>query len=153
MHFNCMWYGSNEVLARSLHWYEITIVLFAGDYDLNKCLGPHCKPCLDRYPSCSGKPDGLNPFPGRELTGYYIVCENDRYTETGICIVDKILDPTRRVCADPGDRGELLWSFCNNCFSQHDEFWHFLHWRAVTFQIGFLIHDAKQCHHGSSKRY
>ena len=89
---------------------------------MNKCLGPHCKPCLDRYPSCSGKPDGLNPFPGRELTGYYIVCEKDRYTETGICIVDKILDPTRRVCADPGDRGELLWALFNNCLASMKNF-------------------------------
>ena len=82
------------------------LVFIAGDYELNQCAGPHCKPCLDRYPSCLGKPNGLNPYPGRELTGYYIVCEDGRYIETGICIVDKILDPTRRICTDPADKGK-----------------------------------------------
>lgn len=28
-----------------------------------------------------------------------------RYVETGICIVDKILDPTRRICTNPADPG------------------------------------------------
>jgi hypothetical protein len=34
------------------------------------------------------------------------VCDHGRVIETGICIINKILDPVRRRCTDPSDPGK-----------------------------------------------
>ncbi|KAL4228860.1 hypothetical protein ACF0H5_011900 [Mactra antiquata] len=98
------------------------------DYQLYQCIGIGCIRCVGNQgpitlppapttttvsstPSCIGKPDGLNPYPGRELTVYYIVCDHGRLVETGLCIINKILDPVRRRCTDPGDP-DVIDAYC-----------------------------------------
>jgi len=37
-----------------------------GDYMVNSCVGKvGCVPCMDRYVSCAGKPDGNSSYPGQ----------------------------------------------------------------------------------------
>ena len=95
-----------------------------GDYKLYQCVGIGCILCPGQVqvttrapvvitqapvgPTCTGKPNGLNPYPGRELTGHYILCDNGVVIETGICILNKILDPASHTCIDPANPGLLL---------------------------------------------
>ena len=98
------------------------IIVTIGDYALFACIGFGCPPCaggvtqthtqppvptttVSTTPNCASLPEGLNPYPGRVYTDLYIVCEQGRVLETGICIVDKIFDPVRRRCTYPADPG------------------------------------------------
>ncbi|XP_052252894.1 uncharacterized protein LOC127859481 isoform X5 [Dreissena polymorpha] len=109
------------------------------DYKLFQCIGMDCERCTgpgvqtlppttrlpvthtthppvihtthETGPNCVGKPDGLNAYPGRELTGYYIVCQQNRLIETGICIIDKILDPILRRCSYPSEK-DVIGPYC-----------------------------------------
>ncbi|CAC5421567.1 unnamed protein product [Mytilus coruscus] len=54
------------------------------DYQREQCGSVHCYPCLLKYPSCIGKTDGLNGFPYRPNTPYYINCENQRLKSAGL---------------------------------------------------------------------
>ena len=59
--------------------------LVAGEYVENQCFNRTCDPCEDNYPSCVGKPDGSNNFPGRVGSEYYIVCYRDRTVAIVTC--------------------------------------------------------------------
>ncbi|XP_071082419.1 uncharacterized protein [Haliotis cracherodii] len=60
----------------------------ACDYRQNWCPVSHCSPCGTRLPSCQGRPDGPNPFPGREWSPWYIECRQGRTITTTQCEKD-----------------------------------------------------------------
>ncbi|XP_069142701.1 uncharacterized protein [Argopecten irradians] len=73
------------------------------DYTANQCEGPNCVPCSARHPSCSGRPDGLNVWPGREQTPYFVVCRGERVIYQGLCPhgnKGRIFDPKASGCVD-----------------------------------------------------
>ncbi|XP_069100906.1 uncharacterized protein [Argopecten irradians] len=73
------------------------------DYKANQCEGPNCVPCSARHPSCSGRPDGLNVWPGREQTPYFVVCRGERVIYQGLCPQGnkgRIFDPEASGCVD-----------------------------------------------------
>lgn len=77
----------------------------SGEYDVNKCIKSiQCIPCRERFPSCNGKPDGLNAWEGKEWTPTYTVCKNERVLYTDECkgIKDKpeIFDPHKKKCVE-----------------------------------------------------
>ncbi|KAK3589928.1 hypothetical protein CHS0354_034946 [Potamilus streckersoni] len=68
------------------------------EYVENQCFdGPTCTPCEKSYPSCVGKADGSNVFPGREGTEYYIVCYSERTVAVVTCTLG-MYDHTSRSC-------------------------------------------------------
>ncbi|XP_033744422.1 uncharacterized protein LOC117330326 [Pecten maximus] len=73
------------------------------EYKANQCEGPNCVPCSARHPSCTGQPDGLNVWPGREQTPYFVVCRGDRVIYQGLCPEgnkERIFDPEAAGCVD-----------------------------------------------------
>ncbi|XP_033744423.1 uncharacterized protein LOC117330327 [Pecten maximus] len=73
------------------------------DYTTNQCQGPNCVPCSARHPSCSGRPDGLNVWPGREQTPYFVACRGERVIYQGLCPQgnkERIFDPEAAGCVD-----------------------------------------------------
>ncbi|XP_061186879.1 uncharacterized protein LOC133195006 [Saccostrea echinata] len=74
------------------------------EYNSNICKqSAHCIPCEVRFPSCKGRPDGINAWSSRERTPYFVVCENERLVHQGQCTYDEetshiIFDPVERVC-------------------------------------------------------
>ena len=74
---------------------------FPGEYDAFQCSSAHCIPCSIRFPSCSGLPDGLNSWSGREWSPYYVMCEEERVTFQGECVADKsakVFHPEQKQC-------------------------------------------------------
>ncbi|KAL5005503.1 hypothetical protein ScPMuIL_018959 [Solemya velum] len=57
------------------------------EYVENQCFdGPaQCEPCELNYPSCVGKLDGSNEYPGRVGSQYYIVCYRERTVAIVTC--------------------------------------------------------------------
>ncbi|XP_052231419.1 uncharacterized protein LOC127844910 isoform X4 [Dreissena polymorpha] len=74
------------------------------DYEANQCSGAsHCVPCSVRHASCSGLPDGLNAWAGREWSPYYVTCDEERVTLQMECKGDKITSvfhPVKRECVE-----------------------------------------------------
>ncbi|OWF42968.1 hypothetical protein KP79_PYT12117 [Mizuhopecten yessoensis] len=73
------------------------------DYRANQCEGPNCVPCSVRHPSCSGRPDGLNVWAGREKTPYFVVCRGERVVHQGLCPQGdkgRMFDPEISGCVD-----------------------------------------------------
>ncbi|XP_067685005.1 uncharacterized protein [Haliotis asinina] len=73
------------------------------DYRANQCEAAHCIPCIVRYPSCKGLPDGLNQWVGREDSPYYVVCEGGRMVYSGMCTQEygpQIFDKLRKMCVE-----------------------------------------------------
>lgn len=62
-------------------------LIFPGEYVENQCFdGPaQCEPCELNYPSCVGKLDGSNEYPGRVGSQYYIVCYRERTVAIVTC--------------------------------------------------------------------
>ena len=61
-------------------------MFFSGEYVENQCYNAtSCAKCEENYPSCVGKTDGSNNFPGREGTEYYIVCYQSRTVAIVTC--------------------------------------------------------------------
>lgn len=58
---------------------------------------PGCVPCQEKFPSCTGKPDGDNAYPGRELREDYLVCDKGRTLATRKCTTG-VFFPDRREC-------------------------------------------------------
>lgn len=46
-------------------------------------------------PDCTGLPDGLNVYPGREWSPYFIVCRSEVPLDTGYCPREPVLTFTR----------------------------------------------------------
>ncbi|KAK3095139.1 hypothetical protein FSP39_010723 [Pinctada imbricata] len=70
------------------------------DYMGNQCAaqpGTDCEPCRLRLPSCVGKPNGRNTFPGRELTENFIRCFDNRTVSIELCR-NGYFDPSRGEC-------------------------------------------------------
>eukprot|EP00105_Crassostrea_gigas_P020855 XP_011439762.1 PREDICTED: uncharacterized protein LOC105336948 [Crassostrea gigas] len=70
------------------------------DYDVKPCHGSHCPPCRSQYPSCVGRPDGLSPWQGRELTQNYVICSFERAIFRGVCTNSRIFHPTKLKCVN-----------------------------------------------------
>ncbi|XP_071083536.1 uncharacterized protein [Haliotis cracherodii] len=73
------------------------------DYRANQCLSAHCIPCMVRYPSCKGLPDGLNHWVGREDSPYFVVCEGGRMVYSGLCNQEsgpQFFDQAKRMCVE-----------------------------------------------------
>ncbi|XP_071083539.1 uncharacterized protein [Haliotis cracherodii] len=71
------------------------------DYDVNMCQSAMCLPCIERFPSCTGLPDGLNPWIGREGSPYYVVCRGERVVYSGHCgslLGLQMFDATKKSC-------------------------------------------------------
>lgn len=77
-----------------------TYSYFTGDYDVKPCHGSHCPPCRSHYPSCIGRPDGLSPWQGRELTHHYVICSFERAIFRGVCTNSRIFNPTKLKCVN-----------------------------------------------------
>lgn len=79
---------------------KLNILLISGDYDVKPCHGSHCPPCRSQYPSCIGRPDGLSPWQGRELTHHYVICSLERAIFRGVCTHSRIFHPTKLKCVN-----------------------------------------------------
>ncbi|KAJ8316013.1 hypothetical protein KUTeg_006027 [Tegillarca granosa] len=72
------------------------------------CVGAHCKPCVDRFPSCVGLVDGHQGFPNRGVTALYIVCKDNRTISIEKCpetIYNDVYDPYLRHCTSQINSG------------------------------------------------
>jgi hypothetical protein len=78
-------------------FYFMMHLLITGEYVENQCFNSSCEPCETRFPSCVGKVDGSNEFPGRENTEYYIVCYRERTVAIVSCTIG-IYSHADRVC-------------------------------------------------------
>ncbi|XP_061184903.1 uncharacterized protein LOC133192909 isoform X1 [Saccostrea echinata] len=77
------------------------------EYVENQCFGANCERCESKFPSCVGKEDGSNIFPGRENTGYYIVCYRQRTVAIVSCN-QGIYSHSERACVgDPNPKPRL----------------------------------------------
>ena len=75
--------------------------IYTGEYQQNLCAKlqtPGCVPCPDRLPSCVGKPDGDQPFPGKEWTESLIHCYKNRTLGVDKCPAGSIFDPDNKIC-------------------------------------------------------
>ena len=85
-------------------------LLSPGQYVANQCQGhAHCIPCEVRFPSCKGLPDGLNPWLGREMSPYYVLCNAERALYQGMCDNSQgtqLFDPEKRLCSAIDVRGD-----------------------------------------------
>ncbi|XP_062594326.1 uncharacterized protein LOC134255777 [Saccostrea cucullata] len=74
------------------------------EYDKYLCKHAHCPPCFLRHPSCYGLREGLNPWPGKEGTPYFLVCRDGRVRFSGACPdtskSHQIFDSFRNVCVE-----------------------------------------------------
>lgn len=52
-------------------------------------MSAHCIPCSSQNPDCRQQEDGLQSWPFRLGSSWYVVCVNGRATETGSCPDDK----------------------------------------------------------------
>ncbi|XP_069104084.1 LOW QUALITY PROTEIN: uncharacterized protein [Argopecten irradians] len=70
------------------------------DYLQNRCnpADPNCQPCEERIPSCAGLPDGNNPYPGRPMTKFFIVCLQERTVSIEKC--ERLFDPGTSACVN-----------------------------------------------------
>eukprot|EP00105_Crassostrea_gigas_P026595 XP_011447607.1 PREDICTED: extensin [Crassostrea gigas] len=78
------------------------------DYLAHSCRNAHCSPCHIRYATCSGLPDGINVWRGREKTPFYVVCQAQRVAFHGRCINPEpgkrqIYDGEYHTCGRPVD--------------------------------------------------
>lgn len=78
------------------------------DYAVKPCHGSHCPPCRSRYPSCIGRPDGLSPWQGRELTPHYVICSLERAIFNGVCSNTRIFHPSKLKCVNSNQVKTLL---------------------------------------------
>lgn len=80
----------------------VTPSSLAGDYKVNQCEGhAGCVPCQVRFPSCRGRPDGMNGYSGRPGSPWYVTCSQQRVQASSMCKQDGavfIFDETRREC-------------------------------------------------------
>lgn len=78
-----------------------------GQYNQNMCKInlPSCIPCPERLPSCLGTPDGLQVYPQRLWTAWYIVCDRNRTVEINKCQHGQIFDPQHRQCVTADKTG------------------------------------------------
>ncbi|KAH9514773.1 hypothetical protein Btru_023610 [Bulinus truncatus] len=65
------------------------------DYVVGHCVDAGCIPCVA---SCLGLRDGSNAYPGRVLTGFYLVCQRERTIDIRTCAEGSIFDPQMRTC-------------------------------------------------------
>lgn len=82
--------------------------MLLGDYLAHSCRNAHCSPCHIRYATCSGLPDGINVWRGREKTPFYVVCQAQRVAFHGRCINPEpgkrqIYDGEYHTCGRPVD--------------------------------------------------
>lgn len=83
--------------------YHFPVVLnyinITGEYVQNQCngTGPSCN-CPKRLPSCIGKPDGNQEFPGKRGEPDYITCLKNRTMKITKCEVGKYFDPRSKIC-------------------------------------------------------
>ncbi|KAJ8316010.1 hypothetical protein KUTeg_006024 [Tegillarca granosa] len=71
-----------------------------SEYDQNLCLPTNtsCVKCQKRLPSCIGKLDRKNGFPGKLWTRSYIECFRNRTMNISNCTVGEFFNPRLKVC-------------------------------------------------------
>ena len=82
------------------------LLTLTGQYIANACRGMSCKPCQERFGSCKGFHNGLQQWPGRENTPYFLVCKDQRVVFHSKCIspntgMNFILDTRLHTCILP----------------------------------------------------
>ena len=87
-----------------------------GEYVQNQCNGtdPSCN-CPKRLPSCIGKPDGNQEFPGKRAEPDYITCFKNRTMKITKCEPGKFFDPRSKICKQIRGRKLTFYIFLFNC--------------------------------------
>ncbi|XP_071175832.1 uncharacterized protein [Mytilus edulis] len=70
-----------------------------------------CVPCPDRLPSCVGKPDGSNSFPGKLWSHDYITCLRNRTVTVTQCPQGQFFNPDSKQCTNQISTTDID-SFC-----------------------------------------
>lgn len=76
-----------------------TLDLFSGDSLQNQCRPGDlaCVPCAERLPSCVGRENGNNTFPGRDMSDTFVICWEGRTVSVETC-PEGYFDPKQRKC-------------------------------------------------------
>ena len=76
----------------------------------NSCegMGVDCLPCVERYASCVGLPDGNNSYVGHIMTEKYVTCQSERTVDQGTCYQGYYFDPNQRICSRRLDSGKVI---------------------------------------------
>lgn len=91
----------------------IAIRRFSGDYSANSCPVSHCRPCSADHGSCVGLSDGINVWPGREWSPFFLECADERTIISTRCSEPPayIFSPDAQSCVDifhvPKEHGGL----------------------------------------------
>ena len=87
-------------------------IIFSGDYITNSCegKGASCKPCVERFASCVGLPDGNNTYIGELMSARYITCLQERTIDKGVCQRGQYFDHVRKFCTRRLDSGKGVTS-------------------------------------------
>ena len=103
-----MWNRKNFWLLSHM----FVFLLISGDYLTNSCegKGPDCLPCVERFSSCVGLPDGNNSYGGLLMTERYITCLQERTVGEGVCEKGYYFAPIRKICTRRLDSG-----WCQSC--------------------------------------
>ncbi|XP_060066256.1 uncharacterized protein LOC132546555 [Ylistrum balloti] len=85
-----------------------TVPLDPCDYIANQCRTISCPPCIMRYGTCKGLPNGLHPWKNREQTPHFLVCKDQRVVFHGKCMSPTpgykfVFDPVIHTCLQPKD--------------------------------------------------
>ena len=83
------------------------IDLILGEYKQNLCNGTGCQPCPKRLPSCVGKPDGDQPFPGKLWMEDYVTCYKNRTLPVKKCPKGQYFHPVDHKCKTKVDKGKV----------------------------------------------
>ncbi|XP_071165550.1 uncharacterized protein [Mytilus edulis] len=78
------------------------------EYVENQCFNSTCEPCETRFPSCVGKVDGSNEFPGRENTEFYIVCYRERTVAIVSCTIGTYSHADRACVGEVTNSTEII---------------------------------------------
>lgn len=77
-------------MERWKHRCNDSFFFIIGRYFRLQCKFSHCAPCEINYPKCENKEDGLWPQHEREITPFYMICENNRLIYQGYCRQDSL---------------------------------------------------------------
>ena len=93
----------------------------AGNYRQHRCHHKGCEPCKQRYGSCVGLDNGLQPHPGLEWTARHLVCEDQRAIHQMDCPQEKpVFSPETRRCESLLDIPKAHGGFQPSCEGRHD---------------------------------
>ncbi|XP_046373703.2 uncharacterized protein LOC124147113 [Haliotis rufescens] len=94
------------------------------EYRMNQCHQSPCLPCPVRHGSCVGLEDGNHPFPDREWTPKYLVCESNRTVDQKDCPEDTpIFSPGTRKCERLMDIPKQNGGTQPSCIGRHNGYY------------------------------